>query len=77
MIKEFDDLEDKRAKRVRITAKGQREIEVIEPKMKKVFKAMTAEMSLNERLHVLSFLRKINTYHCSHTKEFEVISRGQ
>ena len=33
------------------------------PKMQQVFSSMTAEMSLNEKLHVVSFLQQMNDYH--------------
>ena len=69
LIEEFDDPDDKRAKRVRITEMGKREITNMIPKMKVVFEKMTAEMSLNEKLHVISFLRKMNDYHLHKIKE--------
>lgn len=63
LIEEFDDPDDKRARRIRITETGKKEIQLIWPKMQKVFSAMTAEMSLNEKLHVVSFLKAMNDYH--------------
>jgi len=63
LIKEFDDPDDKRAKRIRITETGKKEIQEILPKMQKVFDLMTAEMSLNEKLHVVSFLKQMNNFH--------------
>jgi len=63
LIEEFDDPDDKRAKRIRITETGKKEIQRIWPKMQKVFAAMTAEMSLSEKLHVISFLKSMNDYH--------------
>lgn len=62
-IEEFDDKEDKRAKRVRITEKGRLETERLTPNMKKVYSKMTAEMSFKEKTHVISFLRELNDYH--------------
>ena len=70
LIEEFDDPDDKRAKRVRISAKGKSEIDKTIPKMQDVFIAMTAEMSLNEKLHVISFLKKMNEYHVLNVKRF-------
>ena len=63
LIEEFDDADDKRAKRIRITVTGRKEIQSILPKMNIVFKSMTAEMSLNEKVHVVSFLRQMKDYH--------------
>lgn len=67
-IEEFDDPDDKRAKRIRITETGKQEIQSIMPKMKHVFSSMTAEMSLNEKLHVVSFLNHMNDYHIRQIK---------
>jgi len=67
LIEEFDDPDDKRATRVRITETGKKEIQLVLPKMQDVFSSMTANMSLNEKLHVVSFLRHMNDYHNSRT----------
>ena len=72
LIEEFDDIDDKRAKRIKITEKGRKEVRVNMKRMQKVFKTMTAEMSLNEKLHIISFLRNINEYHLKKTKIFEI-----
>lgn len=62
-IEEFDDKDDKRAKRVRISEKGSQETDKLTPKMKDVYSKMTAEMSLKEKTHVISFLAELNDYH--------------
>lgn len=62
-IEEFDDQEDKRAKRVRITKKGRKETDRLAPKMQNVYSRMTAELSLREKVHVLYLLRKLNDHH--------------
>ena len=67
LIEEFDDPDDKRATRIRITKKGRTEIKKVLPKMQNVFASMTAEMSLNEKLHVVSFLKNMNDYHIKNT----------
>jgi DNA-binding MarR family transcriptional regulator len=66
LVEEFDDPVDKRAKRVNITEKGKKELQQIMPKMSEVFRLMTAEMSLNEKLHVLAFLQRMNDFHMDH-----------
>ncbi len=68
-IEEFDDPDDRRARRIRITESGKQRLQIILPKMKKVFSYMTAEMSLNEKLHVVSFLQKMNDYHIKQTSK--------
>jgi len=62
-IEEFDDPDDGRAKRICITESGKQKIQEVLPKMQKVFSSMTANMSLNEKLHVVSFLQQMNDYH--------------
>lgn len=64
-IEEFDDKDDKRAKRVRITNKGRKETDKITPRMKSVYSKMTAEMSLKKKLYAVSFLKELNDYHLS------------
>lgn len=66
-IEEYDDPDDGRAKRIRITGTGQKKIQSIMPKMQEVFSAMSAEMSLNEKWHVVSFLQQMNDYHIKKT----------
>jgi MarR family transcriptional regulator, lower aerobic nicotinate degradation pathway regulator len=68
-IEEFDDPDDGRAKRIRITENGKQKIQIILPKMQKVFSSMTADMSLNEKLHVVSFLQQMNDYHIKNTSK--------
>jgi len=33
------------------------------PKMSEVFRLMSAEMSLNEKIHVLAFLKQMDDFH--------------
>lgn len=65
LIEEFADAEDKRAKRIKITDKGKKELQLVMPKMSEVFHLMTAELSLNEKLHLLAFLKRMNDFHPS------------
>jgi len=65
LIEEFDDADDKRAKRIRITEKGKKELHNVMPKMSEVFHLMTGELSLNEKLHLLAFLKRMNDFHTS------------
>ena len=63
LIEEFDDPDDKRARRIQITGKGKKEVSRLTPLMQQVFSKMATEMTLNEKLHVISFLRKMNQFH--------------
>ena len=63
LIEEFDDTEDKRAKRVRITKKGSHELKKLYPVMQKVYEKMTAELPVNEKLLAIYYLQKLNDYH--------------
>ena len=65
LIEEYDDADDRRAKRIKITDKGKKELQVVMPKMTEVFRLMTAELSLNEKLHMLAFLKQMNDFHTS------------
>lgn len=62
-IEEFDDPDDKRARRIRITKSGKQKLRSVLPKMQQVFTSMSAELSLNEKIHLISFLRQMNDYH--------------
>ncbi len=68
-IEEFDDPDDGRAKRISITESGRQKIQEILPKMKQVFSSMTADMTLNEKLHVVAFLQQMNDYHVNKTSK--------
>ena len=63
MIEEFDDPDDKRARRIQITQNGKKEVSRLTPLMQQVFRKMTAEMTLNDKLHIISFLRKMDQFH--------------
>lgn len=62
-IEEFDDNQDKRAKRVKLTEKGREEIKKVTPQMQRVYKKMAAKMPQKEKLQVISLLKEQNDYH--------------
>jgi len=66
LIEEFDDPDDKRATRIRITESGLKELRNIMPKMNEVFRLMTAELPLNEKMHLIAFLKQMNHFHAKH-----------
>jgi MarR family transcriptional regulator, lower aerobic nicotinate degradation pathway regulator len=63
MISEFDDSNDKRAKRIKITKKGIIEIEKLNPEMEKVYKLMGGNLNLNEKIRLISELSELNNFH--------------
>ena len=63
LISEFDDAEDKRAKRVRITEAGRALVSSLVPQMQTVYEKMGGEMTLREKLHAIFFLKSLNEYH--------------
>jgi DNA-binding MarR family transcriptional regulator len=62
-IEEYDDREDKRAKRIKITEKGRQETDKLTPQMEEVYSKMAAEMTLKEKLHMVTYLQRLNEYH--------------
>jgi DNA-binding MarR family transcriptional regulator len=68
LIEEFDDEDDKRAKRVRITQKGREVTDSLTPKMTEVYSKMTADLSTNEKIHAISLLKELNDYHFNNNK---------
>jgi DNA-binding MarR family transcriptional regulator len=65
-IEEFADPDDKRATRIRITETGRSELRNIMPGMTEVFRLMTAEMPLNEKMHLIAFLKQMDHFHAKH-----------
>ena len=59
LIEEFPDQEDKRAKRIKITPKGTKELAAIKPKIDSIFNQFTAPLSLNEKVQVSGILDKL------------------
>ncbi len=63
LLEEFDDQDDKRSKRVRLTKTGKEEIEKLEPAMHEVYSKMSANMDLKEKAHIIYFLKKLDDFH--------------
>ena len=62
-IEEFDDPDDKRSKRVRVTAKGRREFEATLPPLRKVIKIMGGKLSKEKMVQLISLLDELNAFH--------------
>lgn len=67
-IEEYDDPTDKRAKRIKVTERGNKELDKCLPLMHEVFNQMTGGMNRSEKLHFIAALREINDFHVSHDK---------
>ena len=63
-----DDPIDKRAKRIKVTELGRKELNKYLPLMHEVFKQMTGDMNRAEKLHFIAALREINDFHSQHDK---------
>ena len=63
LTEEYDDADDKRAKRVRITTKGKKLINQLAPQMENVYSQMTSDLNSDDKLHLKSIMGKFNIYH--------------
>ena len=59
LIEEFDDQEDKRAKRVRLTKKGLKELTELKPQIDDVFSKFSKSLTLEEKLGLVSSMNKL------------------
>ena len=68
-IEEYDDPDDKRAKRIKITELGKSELEERLPAMQAVFEKMTGTMNLSQKLHFITALRELNDFHIDNDRQ--------
>jgi DNA-binding MarR family transcriptional regulator len=66
LIEEFDDPDDKRAKRIKLTEKGSQELEKVQGGMMEVYQRMAGDFSGEEKMQLKSLLSALNHYHNSH-----------
>ena len=59
LIQEFNDSEDKRAKRVKITDVGKTELERIKPLVDAKFKSFAQSLPLNDKLNLVAAMNKL------------------
>lgn len=59
LIAEFNDKEDKRAKRVKLTEKGGKELKKLKPQIDKEFSKFSTSLSLEEKLGLVSTMNKL------------------
>ena len=62
-IEEFDDLDDKRAKRVRVTAKGREEYTASLRPLQKVINVMAGKLTDEKKIQLISLLDELNDFH--------------
>lgn len=58
-IEEFADQDDKRAKRIKITRKGIKELSVIKPQIDAIFQEFAASLTLDEKIQINGILNKL------------------
>lgn len=62
-IEEFNDPEDRRAKRIKITEKGKAELDANMENMQKVFQTMPADLNFQQKTNLITLLNQINNFH--------------
>jgi DNA-binding MarR family transcriptional regulator len=60
LVEEFPDEEDKRAKRIKITKNGSKELSLLKPKIDLIFTKFTAPLNLNEKIKISGILDKLS-----------------
>jgi DNA-binding MarR family transcriptional regulator len=58
-VEEFPDVDDKRAKRIKITEKGLKELDVIKPKINTIFYNFTDTLNLMEKIQLSGIFNKL------------------
>ena len=62
-IEEFDDPDDKRSKRVKVTDKGKKEYQETIPYILKVIKTLAGNMSDEKKMELVTLLDELNAFH--------------
>lgn len=76
-IEEFDDPDDKRVKRVRVTEKGRQAYLATLPPIRKVIEIMAGKMSVERKVLLISLLDELNDFHASMHEEAKKLSLDQ
>jgi DNA-binding MarR family transcriptional regulator len=61
LIEEYADTEDRRAKRIKITEMGAKELEAIQPIITEIFTSFSSSLELNEKIQIAGILDKLIT----------------
>ncbi len=59
LIEEYADEEDRRAKRIKITKTGAKELQSIKPKITAIFTKFTSKLELSEKIQITGILNKL------------------
>ena len=59
LIDEFADVEDRRAKRIKIINRGKKEIEVLKPQIDLIFAKFTESLTLDEKIQISGIFDKL------------------
>lgn len=62
-LEQYDDKQDKRSKRIRITEKGRGTVFLLLPKMKQVGEIIKGRLSIQEQQSLLYLLQKLDAFH--------------
>ena len=76
-IEEFDDPNDKRSKRVKITNKGKMEYEKTLPDLRKVLDIMAGNLSDEKKIQLNVLLDELNDFHLLHYEKLKGMSLDQ
>ncbi|MEZ5059227.1 MAG: winged helix DNA-binding protein [Saprospiraceae bacterium] len=60
LIEEFTDQEDRRAKRIQLTKKGKKEIDILKPQIDMLFAKFTEPLSLDEKIQLSGIFDKLS-----------------
>jgi len=63
LIEDYDDPDDGRSKKVRLTPSGQNMLDEVRPSMEMVQQILSGNLSVREKRHTLSGLRKLTHFH--------------
>ncbi|NRB63578.1 MAG: winged helix DNA-binding protein [Saprospiraceae bacterium] len=63
LIEDYDDPNDGRSKKVRLTINGKKTLEQVKPTMSKVYHIVAGNLSLREKRNTLSGIRKLTHFH--------------
>ncbi len=66
LIVEFNDPDDKRTKRLKISAEGKGILDNLSPKMSEVYAKMLADLSVKGKMQLASYLKALNDCHLEH-----------
>ena len=76
LVKQWDDLKDKRSKQIAITEKGKHLLYQVFIDMNYVGKMITGELTLSEKLTLQYLLQKLENFHLRHHENKTIANKG-